>query len=186
MENTFFWPGVIMTIIILTTLHELGHVACAKWLRLQVDKIGFSMYPYPHPYVSISNVPDNLSKYLFLAAGTAFTILALLCSWLGGLLATPLIYWGFCLQIIIETNPFYSDITIAVNLGGSDEDRTAYLEEHMAEYVDKYGLDNMLSYHSQTINAEIHQYFNRYSYTALWYLHFFAWATMATLLLSPN
>lgn len=184
MDFTFL-SGVLLIVAVLTAWHEAGHLFCARLLGLEVEKVGFALRPFPHPFVSVANVPDSRSKYLFLAAGTAATLLIGALLWVSGALSLPMVYLALCIQLIIETNPFYSDITIAVNTSGSREEKSAYLAEHMPEYVEQYGLDSLLSYQSHTLNAEIHRYFNRYSFTPAWYLHFISWSAFILFLLSP-
>jgi hypothetical protein len=150
-------------------------MAGARVLGLTFERLGWSWKPYPHPYVAVSRVPDRRSALIFLAAGSAFTLLVTLVG-----LATGLMDWkpfalAIGIQWVIETNPFYSDITLAANGFASRTRLGAYLQANQPEYVARYGLDRLIAYHRSSIDATVSRYVNLYSFTLGWYVHFAAW-----------
>lgn len=108
-----YWGIIIIVVFILTLLHEIGHYISAKILRLKIIGYGVRLTPYPSIYVSVK-YPSNNSKRLFfllsgfLATMCSFIIMMYLCFF-----NLEVIFWGYFIQLIIETNPFYSDFTIA-------------------------------------------------------------------------
>jgi hypothetical protein len=68
------------------------------------------------------------------------------------------LYFAFCLQIIIETNPFYSDITIAIITAKNNL---------------KYG---------KSYEADYKKIFSKYQFSKFWYLNFILWMVLILLL----
>lgn len=106
----------ILVVIILTSLHELGHVAVAKWYGLALQKVGFTLVPTPHVFVEVDMPKRDQEKYLFLLAGTLTTLLFCGLAYFLGWFQYLFIAFAFAFQIIVETNPFYSDFTIITGL----------------------------------------------------------------------
>ncbi|MBC6994034.1 hypothetical protein QWY85_08550 [Neolewinella lacunae] len=178
---------VILAIITLFTLwHELGHIAVARLRGLTIEKFGFSWRPYPHPYVAVSDVPSQRDGLLFLGAGSAFTLLLTIVLSLTGIWRFEVVYWAICIQWLIETNPFYSDLTLAANSLLPEQRLRAYLAEHQPDHVDQYGMDGLLAYYRSTIDATVGRYLNLYAFSAPWYLHFVLWIGLFALLFGPH
>jgi len=102
-----------LTMLVLVCIHESGHVGAAKLLGLRLTHVGIQSKPIPHPYVAIRWSPVRWKVLIFFFAGVALTALQF-----GVLLTTsffhqPFVYFGFCAQLILETNPVYSDFTLA-------------------------------------------------------------------------
>lgn len=112
---------VTITILVLTVLHELGHVAAAKALNLRIFKVGALLRPFPHLFVAVGYPKVFWKKFIYLMAGSAVTLSLLLICFLSGQLV--LLKWlslAFAYQIIMETNPFYSDFTIITGIPTDD------------------------------------------------------------------
>jgi hypothetical protein len=103
-------------IFLLLTLHELGHIFSAVLLKLKIDKVGFTFKPYPHPYVAVSEVKNNLEYYVFLFSGISVTVTIFLICWWLNLLHFKALYYALAYELVIETNPFHSDFTIAFGM----------------------------------------------------------------------
>ncbi len=101
---------LIAGLFTLTLFHELGHVVSAFLLRLRIYNVGIAMFPYPHPYVKVEHTDKRTHRYIFYYAGIGMTVLLLIVSYLTGLLSYKMIYYAFAIELIIELNPFHSDI----------------------------------------------------------------------------
>ncbi|GAB3999115.1 hypothetical protein GCM10028807_48430 [Spirosoma daeguense] len=108
--ETLYFP---LTILVLMIVHESGHVGAAKLLGLRVTSIGFEMKPIPHPAVAIKWSTDRPKVLTFFLAGITMTTLQFGFMLTNRFFDQPMIYFAFCAQLILETNPFYSDFTLA-------------------------------------------------------------------------
>ncbi|WP_452602424.1 hypothetical protein [Pontimicrobium sp. MEBiC06410] len=106
-------------LLTLTVLHELGHVISALFLKLRIFSVGITMLPYPHPYVKVENTENKLHRYIFFYSGIAMTVTLLLICLFNGFLSYKMLYYAFAIELIIELNPFYSDIFL-VNVDSND------------------------------------------------------------------
>ncbi len=102
-----------LTILLLMTIHESGHVGAAKLLGLRVTSIGLMMKPIPHPFVAIKWSSSRPKVLAFFFAGVALTTLQFGLMLTNRFFDQPVVYFAFCAQVILETNPFYSDFTLA-------------------------------------------------------------------------
>lgn len=108
--NLFLISGLIM---VLTGIHELGHIVAARQLGMRIFKIGAALSPIPHVFVAAQHPKEFWKKFIYLMAGSAITITLFSIAMATGLAkAYPWIYIAFAFQLIIEANPFYSDFTI--------------------------------------------------------------------------
>ncbi|MCC8088614.1 MAG: hypothetical protein LIO79_05040 [Rikenellaceae bacterium] len=96
-------------------LHESGHILSAVMLGLKIEKIGIGFYPIPHLYVAVDKVRNKFQEYIFLFAGFFITCCIILVLFFGKYLTYKMVYVATAIQIMIETNPVYSDFTIALN-----------------------------------------------------------------------
>ena len=101
--------GLIM--VLLTALHEGSHILAAKLCNLRIHEVGFRMRPLPHPYVMVRWSNNRWHRRIFLYAGFASTFLLFLISWSFGFMGWSILMIAFGFQMLIETNPFYSDFT---------------------------------------------------------------------------
>lgn len=102
------------TVVALMFLHELAHYLSARVMDLRVIGYGIKTdAKVPHPYVEVGWTNDRWKRTVYLMAGVATTVslFALLFSTTGFWLV-PGIYLGFAIQLILETNPLYSDFII--------------------------------------------------------------------------
>jgi hypothetical protein len=102
------------TVVVLMFLHEMAHYVSARAMQLRVIAFGIKTDTrVPHPFVEIGWTPDRRKRIIYLMAGVAttatlFTLMCLTTSfWL-----VPGIYLGFAVQLILETNPMFSDFII--------------------------------------------------------------------------
>lgn len=109
---------IIIYFLILYSFHELGHIISARIMKLRINKIGFNFFPFPHIYVSVSDIISVTQKYVFLFAGTTFTLISAIIIILNHWIVIKEVYYALAIQVILELNPFYSDITIATNNPG--------------------------------------------------------------------
>lgn len=140
-------------------LHELGHILAAKHLGLDIKKVGFQTKPYPHFFVAASWPHTNKEKNIYLFAGIATTLCLLLLSICFNFFNLKSLLIAFIIQIITETNPFYSDITILV-----------VSSSKKVKYGKAYGID----YKKE---------FSNYQFTKNWYVHFILWTVLIILLI---
>lgn len=154
----FFYLEIIFFLFLLMLLHELGHVIAAKYLGLSIKKIGIQKKPYPHFFVAVSWPYSNKAKNIYLFAGIVFTLSLFLFSLTFNFFNLRSLFIAFILQIIIETNPFYSDIIISV-ISNSKK----------LKYGKSYGID----YKKE---------FSNYQFTRKWYTHFVLWTFLIILL----
>lgn len=100
------------TITVLMILHELGHAMAARALGLDIKSYGLNLTPVPHLFVATSWTNDMKKQRIYLYAGTAVTLLITAFAAFFGFWGSKVLYFGFCAQIIIETNPYHSDTVI--------------------------------------------------------------------------
>jgi len=153
---------VIVFILVLMILHELGHIIAAKFLGLEVKKVGFQMKPYPHFYVAAQWPRTNRDRYIYLFSGMVVTLILFLICLMTGMFYWESLYIAFCIQIVLETNPFYSDMTILV-----------VTNQNKLRYGKNYGVN----YKGQ---------FSNYQFTNNWYVHFAFWTFLILFLIKLN
>lgn len=151
----------------LIIFHEFGHYISARVMNVRVVKVGFSVVPIPHPYVMVENLSSNLQRRIFLLAGIGMTLLLLSTSYLTGWLALSFVRLAFTIELLIETNPFYSDLTL-INLD-----------------LHKQRILNDLVYQKKmSVTQMIHA--NDYIFSSKWYLHVIGWLLLVHLLISEK
>lgn len=155
----FFYIQIIIFFFVLMFLHELGHILAAKYLGLDIKKIGFQTKPYPHFFVAASWPRTNKEKNTYLFAGIIITFSLFLISLGFNFFNLKSLLIAFIIQIAIETNPFYSDITISV-----------VSNSKKVKYSKSYGVD----YKKE---------FSNYQFTKNWYIHFILWTLLIILLI---
>jgi len=117
-----------LIIVVLMTTHELGHVIAAKFLRLRIITIGFRKNPIPFPYVEVERTLDMRKTTIFYFAGIAVTIVLFAAfSLTNQFWGLKFLYYAFCTQLILETNPFYSDFVIYYLIQKRTYDYKSYL-----------------------------------------------------------
>lgn len=110
--------GIVLTpaiSFILVIMHELGHLASAKLLKLKIQGFGYQIRPLPSFFVSVERCKSKWKNLIYLLSGNIITLLVLLVinckfkEW-WGMITIP-----FYLQIIGEYNPFYSDLVLILS-----------------------------------------------------------------------
>ncbi len=103
---------IILLYMLFLLLHEIGHILCAKILKLQIDKTGINLIPIPHLYVAVSNIPSIIYRNMFFFSGVTVTAILLVIIWLAGLLQYKIIYISIFTALIVDINPLFSDFTL--------------------------------------------------------------------------
>lgn len=155
----------IQILVFLTSLmfmHELGHILAAKYTGLQISKFGFQMKPYPHFFVAATWPRTNREKYIYLFAGMSITLTLFLSGLYFNFFSLLGLYIAFAVQIVLETNPFYSDITISITTTSKKV---------------KYGKAYGVNYKKE---------FSKYQFSNYWYLHFIIWTALIITLIKLN
>lgn len=166
----------IITSIILMAFHELAHVLMAKVVDMKVEKISFTMKPLPHVYVSAINAKaSNKKNALFLISGNAMTWLLFATLMIYGRLFEVYypVYIAFAVQLIFEMNPFFSDYT-----------KLFCYYKYMEWIKVQFREGRTLSH--REIDTKRSFIIQKYMYSYTWYIHFFCWACVVTILLSPH
>lgn len=147
----------LLLVLTLLLLHELGHVVCAIILKQKIKGAGITLKPYPHFYVAIDWPKEQDKKLIFLFSGFATYLTLLLLAYLNNLLAIKVVQNAFIIQALIETNPLYSDFTIAKI--------TTDPEFKLVRNKNSYNLLYKKKYQD-------------YLFSGPWYIHFFIWLTL--------
>ena len=150
----------ILFALFLSLFHEIGHYISAIILNLKVDCVGFSFKPVPRFFVSIIDSGISLKDRIIFYLSGSISIF---------LLFAILLFWGFwhtyyyyiiVVQIVVDTNPFYSDYVLAIsNLKYKSGIRKLFLKEKNP---------NIAIYLSNKIK-------NEYFYSMTWYIHVLVW-----------
>jgi hypothetical protein len=153
---------ILLFSIILLFLHELGHVISAKILGLKIKNISFLFKPYPHFFVAVFWPNNNKERMIYLFSGVFITLSLFAISICFNFFNLKALYIAFIIQIIIESNPFYSDYTIAI-----------MSNDKKIKYGKNYGINYT-------------QHFSKYQFSFNWYLHFIIWTLLIILLIKLN
>jgi len=166
----------LITCIILMAFHELAHILMAKAVNMKIDKIGFTMKPLPHVYVSaINEKASHRKNALFLMSGNAMTWMLFVVLMISGRwfeVCYP-VYIAFAVQLIFEMNPFFSDYTKLFCCYKYTEWLRVQLREGRA-------------FSNKEIDSRRSFVIQEYMYSRVWYIHFCCWACEAIILLSPR
>jgi len=101
-------------VLVLVTIHEMGHLIAAKALKLKITRVGFTLKPYPHAFVDVEWPTKIQQKLIYLFAGFAIIMVLFSVAYLNNFFWKPYLYYAFVFQLLFETNPFYSDFIIAI------------------------------------------------------------------------
>jgi hypothetical protein len=160
-----------LLLLFVVLLHESGHYIAAKLQGLIVDKFSFSLKPLPHFYVSIIDYKISMrERILFLLSGN-FIILLIFVTFILSGINYKYLYYAFVYQIIVDTNPFYSDYVVAII---SYSYRKWFRKQHIENDINTTGdmtIDNLKDI---------------YMFSPIWYLHCLIWGLLIILLVSPK
>ncbi|MDH6310952.1 hypothetical protein M2451_003816 [Dysgonomonas sp. PFB1-18] len=140
-------------------LHELGHLASAFLLRLKVINIGITHKPILHFFVRIKNTQSYSRFLIFTLSGSFVTLINILIIHHFNLWEITTLKIAIILQIVIELNPFYSDISI---IGSSI---------------------NTHNYHNLEL-LKTGMFDRNYLFSSLWYIHFIIWSVLTFILIA--
>jgi hypothetical protein len=165
-----FWIVPILLLSVLL-LHESGHYISAKLQGLVVDKFSFSIKPVPHFFVSVIDRRISMKQRIFFLIGGNIFILVTFISFILSGVSFKYLYYVFVYQIILDTNPFYSDYVVAI------------MSYSYKKYFRKHYLDNGFKKHKE---MEINELKELYMFSPLWYIHCLVWGGIIVLLFSPS
>ena len=151
---------IILFIILLIVLHELAHIVCARVLGIPIQRIGLTTSPYPHIYVLIKWPKESRKKYCYLYAGTFITLGGFLVFSFYHFFNNQFLFYAYVIQIVFETNPFYSDFTISMATRIS-------LKKEVKSYAQYYK-----------------EQLNMYQFSLPWYIHFLIWTIIILVLIN--
>jgi hypothetical protein len=164
-----FWIIPILLLSVLL-LHESGHYIFAKVQGLVVDKFGFSIKPLPHFFVSVIDRKISMKqRILFLLGGNIIILITFAMFILSGI-SFKYLYYAFVYQIILDTNPFYSDYVVAI------------MSYSYKKYFRKHYSDNGSKEYKE---MDINELKELYMFSPLWYIHCLLWGGIIILLISP-
>lgn len=150
---------VTLVITILLFLHEVSHALAAKALGLTIVGCGVKSKPYPHFYVAAERPRNKFQKYTYLLAGIFSTLLWAVVCWSLGWASYSFITWAFIIQLSAETNPFYSDFTIAII------DHKIRRQRKITPY-----------------QTEFEAIIKKHQFSMQWYIHFILWTAIVIVL----
>jgi len=151
---------ILIFVIILIILHEFGHVIAAKILKLEIQKIGFKIKPFPSFFVAVKWPTKEIEKYIYLFSGTFVTVILFITAFIFNFGDNKYLYSAFIIQLINETNPLYSDFTIAI------------VNKQIKNY------ENFKKSHADYYKEQ----FSKYLFSTKWYIHFVLWTLIIFLL----
>ncbi|MBQ9470865.1 MAG: site-2 protease family protein [Bacteroidales bacterium] len=149
-------------------VHEAGHYSAAKMQNMLVEGFGLRLKPFPHAYVAV--VDKNISiqqRIIFLLSGNLFVIIAFIITSALRIQYPPL-YYIIALQIIVDTNPFYSDYVVAT---------ISYM------YYARIKRNRAIG---TAADIDVHDLRNEYLFSPTWHIHLIAWGAIIIMLLSPK
>jgi hypothetical protein len=160
-------PILLLTIVL---MHELGHYIAAKLLRLQIDKFRFVLKPLPHFYISIiDNKITTHQRTVFLLGGNIMILFLFVCFLLTGF-DNRYIYYILVYQILVDTNPFFSDYVIIITM-------FLFRKFFIPNYADNPKNENE--------GLSVNKLKELYMFSPVWYIHCFLWGALIVLLISP-
>jgi len=159
LENTLLTAFFLFLLLV---IHETGHVLTAKILQLNIRKVGFTLVPFPHVFVRVDWPRVKKERTFFLMSGFATILLLFALVLIAGISFKPLLI-ALCLQLIIETNPIYSDFVII-------------------KIVDKVIAEVRKT--RQPYPAVYKRIYKKYLFTSGWYVHFFVWTIIVVSVLN--
>ena len=155
---------IIILVLVLMILHEVGHVIAAKILDLEVYQVGVCWKPYPHFFVAAEWPQTEKQRLIYLFSGSLVTVILFILASLFHFFYMRSLYHAFAIQLLIETNPFYSDFTIAS--------------------ITKSKLND--PHQHQLTNSLYQDQLSTYLFSRKWYIHFIIWAILLILLIKYN
>lgn len=157
--------GILLTYLLLVVSHELGHYISAKLMKLKDIKIGVTFVPFPHPYVAALIDRNAWKKYIFLFSGISMTLIIYSLTYFNYQLKYDFIRIALIIKLCMETNPFYSDFTIAFKPKSRENNNKS--------------VSKQIKYQSASAKKD-------YLFSFKWYLHFLIWLLLILLLITKE
>lgn len=148
---------IVYTFLVMISIlifHELGHMYWAYFMKLKIYGIGITYKPVPHVFVAAEFTRNRLKRTCYYLGGPLSTIALFIIVIYFGLIHYSFIKYAFIYSLVIESNPFFSDITTLIILKQNEQQAT------------------QPNFFSQQIGILI----NEFLFTPLWYVHFFLWS----------
>lgn len=163
MQNTCI---VILSMLAILSFHESGHYIAARLMHCNVEKVTFRWTPIPRIFVTIIDSGlSGIQKIIYWIAGNLMTLFLFAVYNIFGISFRPVTSL-FVLQIIIETNPFYSDYSnIAFYIKNRRKLRSmpAFIQDSQMEL---------------RVNQIINELKENYFLSDVWYIHFITWGIL--------
>lgn len=160
----------LLSSLFILFFHELGHYICAKLLKLNIEQISWSFKPIPRVHVTVIDVNiGTFKRILYLISGNIITVTLFSIYLLLGF-SSNIVGYMFVVQIIFETNPFFSDYSSLVFFLSKKGQFRKIPQTFMSQdenFIDKLITDLRESY-----------FLSLY-----WYLHFVCWGILIIILL---
>ncbi|MGB5988778.1 MAG: site-2 protease family protein [Marinifilaceae bacterium] len=150
---------IILIVAFLMLVHELGHFIAAKLFGLKIYKIGVTMRPIPHIYIAIRWPQKKWQELFYLFAGSLVTIVLFGIMYAFDFFNSSVLYAALSIQLVLETNPFYSDYVFAM-VNAKQE--------------------------ANSININTYSFYEKlkdYRYSFKWNVHFILWSLVICFLL---
>jgi membrane-associated protease RseP (regulator of RpoE activity) len=150
---------IILIVAFLMLVHELGHFISAKLLGLKIYKIGVTMRPIPHIFIAIRWPNKKWQELFYLFAGSFVTIVLFVVLYIFDFFNLSVLYTAFAIQLVVETNPFYSDYVFATVNANKE---------------------------ANSININTYSFYEKlknYRYSFKWNIHFVLWSLVICFLL---
>ncbi|QMU65289.1 MAG: hypothetical protein GKR88_13950 [Flavobacteriaceae bacterium] len=129
-------------------------------MRLEIKKIGISLKPYPHVFVAVEWTREKLKRFIYLFSGITVTLTLFSISFAFDFFELQHLLYAFIIQLIFETNPFFSDFTIAIVTNIAEKQKIA-IDENYYQKV-----------------------YTKYAFGLGWYVHFSIWITFIYVLIT--
>lgn len=147
--------------IIIISIHELGHYLVLRMFDIPIYNMGISCRPMPHFFIRYK-WPRNIKKHcLIIMSGSIMTILGIvILSLTADYQLLKYAFYAYFAQIILETNPFFSDFLFA-------------------SVVYRNKLHNYSDCGANGYQSKIKEYL----FSNVWYIHFALWFALAVFLI---
>tara|TARA_B110000238_G_C16112055_1_gene433134 strand:- start:1623 stop:2099 length:477 start_codon:yes stop_codon:yes gene_type:complete len=140
-----------LMVLIFSFIHELGHFFMAKILGIKVIKFGFKIIPIPHFFITTPWIRNKKNRMMFLFAGLALILLLFFLFLPLNFKGVELVKKALLIQIIFDTNPFFSDVVFAMIMPlNTENNATSFYEIYKRKY-------------------------SKHKFSISWYLHLVLW-----------
>ena len=171
METKVFFVIIIASLLLLS-FHETGHYICAKIMKLPIEKVSFSFTPFPRLYISVYDSGISMCKRLiYLFSGCVSTVLIFVLLHFVSFEYSNELLMVTVAQMLIETNPFYSDFSFMFFLC-TNRKKISSFSAHVYHDKQREEMKDALSQLRET-----------YFLSSTWYSHFMVWTVFLIVML---